>query len=65
MKLKANDTLHVSSVKADNIMQGEQFEVADNVGKELIDRGLATEIKPASAAKPENKGTVSAKTKGK
>ncbi len=65
MKLKANDTLHVSSVKADNILRGEQFEVANNVGKELVDRGLATEIKPASQAKTENKGTVSAKAKGK
>lgn len=65
MKLKANDTLHVSSVKADNILQGEQFEVADNVGKLLVDRGLATEIKPSTEVKTENKGSVSVAKKAK
>ena len=50
MKLKANDTLHVSSVKADNIAPGEVFEVDENAGKHLVARGLAAEVK--SAPKP-------------
>lgn len=43
MKLKAKDTLHVSSVKADNIAPGEVFEVSDDMGRQLVERGLATE----------------------
>jgi hypothetical protein len=45
MKLKANDTLHVSSVKADNLAPGEEFEVSDDFGRQLVERGLATEVK--------------------
>jgi hypothetical protein len=57
MKLKANDTLHVSSVGPENIAPGEVFEVSDDVGKQLVERGLATEAKGAKAEKaaPENK----------
>jgi hypothetical protein len=53
MKLKATDTIHVSSVQADNILAGEQFEVSDAEGKSLVDRGLAVEVK--AAAKAQNK----------
>lgn len=58
MKLKANDTLHISSVKADNILPGDQFEVSDERGRDLVQRGLATEVKPPAAkkaAEPSNK----------
>lgn len=65
MKLRATDTLHISSVKADNILPGEEFEVSDEQGKSLIDRGLATRVSTAKAAtsaknkkaaEPANKG---------
>ena len=61
MKLKANDTLFISSVKSDNILPGEQFEVSDAEGKRLIDDGLATLVRPAkrsagkTARPPKNK----------
>jgi hypothetical protein len=53
MQLKANDTLHVSSVKADNIAPGEVFEVADDTGRQLVEKGLATEVKAQKAEKAE------------
>lgn len=56
MKLKAVDTLHVSSVKADNIKPGEEFEVSDDLGRQMVERGLATAVsaeKPAPRAEPE------------
>ena len=51
MKLKAKDTLHVSSVKPDNIQPNEEFEINDADGKSLVERGLATEVKPAPKPK--------------
>ncbi len=75
MKLKANDTLHVSSVKADNLLPGEEFEVSDDIGRQLVDMGRATEVKGKAAAKsepaapenkaeppPENKAPISSKS---
>ncbi len=55
MKLKAHDTLHVSSVRADNIKPGEEFEVSDDFGRQFVERGLATEVVAAAAneAKPD------------
>jgi hypothetical protein len=44
MKLKAKDTLHVSSVKADNLVPGEEFEVPDDVGHQFVERGLAIRV---------------------
>lgn len=59
MKLKAIDTLHVSSVKADNILPGESFEVSDDFGRQLIERGLASEVKTTKAeAKEETKAEI-------
>ena len=69
MKLKANDTLHISAVKADNLAPGEVFEVDDATGKELVDRGLATETKAAAPvenkmeAAPANKAAPKRKAK--
>lgn len=61
MKLKANDTLHVSSVKADNLAPGEEFEVSDDIGRQLIELGRATEVKVAKAAeKPAEKPSAKA-----
>lgn len=55
MKLKANDTLHVSSVKADNIAPGEEFDVSDDIGKELVNRKLAIEVQGKAETKAEPK----------
>lgn len=67
MKLKANDTLHVSSVKADNLLTGEVFEVEDSIGEDLIKRKLASPVAdnaqigaPATA----NKGSAPTRKKG-
>jgi hypothetical protein len=59
MKLKAKDTLHVSAVKADNIVPGEEFEVSDDFGRQLVERGLATEI----IGKTEEKAAAPVKNK--
>ncbi len=75
MRLKATDTLHVSAVKADNIAPGEEFEVSDDTGQKLIEKGLAVEVKGKAAAKADappankkepallNKAIISAKDK--
>lgn len=61
MKLKAKDTLHVSSVKPENLAPGEEFEVSEAVGRSLVERGLATEVKAAPA--PKNKAEPKPKNK--
>lgn len=38
MKLRARDQVHVSSVRADSLRPGEEFEVGDAVGEELMQR---------------------------
>lgn len=78
--MKANDTLHISSVKADNILPGEEFEVSTAVADDLEARGLAKRGKKAEPApankmapEPDNKAEkpplsalhVPAKAKGK
>lgn len=64
MKVKVKDSIHISSVRATNIVKGEVVEVGPAVGRQLIDRGLATPVRekkkapsPANkkAAEPENK----------
>lgn len=61
MKLKAIDQLHVSSVKPDSLRPGEEFEVSDAAGKELLKTGKVARVETvdAAAAKsepaPENK----------
>ena len=61
MKLKAKDQLHVSSVQAATLRPGEEFEVSEPVGRDLVKRGLATQVRAPKkdaakkAAVPENK----------
>ena len=55
MKLRANDTLHVSSVGPDNIAPGQEFEVAEDTGRQLVEKGLASVVKAKSEPKPANK----------
>ncbi|WP_441280512.1 hypothetical protein [Tardiphaga sp. 862_B3_N1_1] len=65
MKLKANDTLHVSSVKADNILPGEEFEVSDDFGRQMVERGLAVEVSGGKTAKAEAAKQEPAKVEAK
>ena len=53
MILQALDTIHVSSVSSENITTGQTFEVDDQAGRSLIERGLAIEVDAATAAKAE------------
>ena len=60
MKLKALDTVKITSVSRDKLNAGDEFEVSDDVGAALVARGLAAEVKPPvenkEAAKPKAKG---------
>ena len=60
MILQALDTIHVSSVSSDNITTGQTFEVDDQTGRSLIERGLAIEVDAAVAAKTEPAANVEA-----
>ena len=42
MLMKALDTLHVSAVGPDIILAGQTFEIADNDGETLRQRGTAS-----------------------
>ena len=53
MILQALDTIHVSSVSSENITTCQTFEVDDQAGRSLIERGLAIEVDAAAAAKAE------------
>lgn len=53
MILQALDTIHVSSVSSENITTGQTFEVDEQAGRSLIERGLAIEVDAAAAAKAE------------
>lgn len=44
MLMKALDTLHISAVGPDIILVGHTFEIADNDGEILHQRGLAESI---------------------
>lgn len=60
MKLKARQQLHVSSVRADTIRAGEEFEVSEPIGKSLIARDLASRVSsPAKGSR--KKGGKNAK----
>lgn len=49
VKMKAVDTLHVSSAGPDNIEPGGSFEVNETEAKQLEDRGLAKRVGSAKA----------------
>lgn len=56
VSMKALDTLHISNVQADNICEGETFEVPEDEAKRLEDRGLAKRVgAKAEKAAPANK----------
>lgn len=64
MRLRAKDQIHISSVQADSLQPGQEFEVADAAGAELLKRHPATfeEISEAVKAEPapENKAESAA-----
>lgn len=51
VRMKANDTLHVSSVGPHNLAPGEEFEVSSVFADDLESRGLAKRVGGKSAAK--------------
>lgn len=55
MKLKATDTVHITAVQSDPLFAGDEFEVDDEAGQSLIERGLATEVPDKPAPKPKGK----------
>lgn len=66
MKLRAYDTVHVSTVRAENLRPGEEFEIGDAAGEELLKahpglfavvEGAKAEPAPSNKAEPapENK----------
>lgn len=75
IRMKANDTLHISSVSADNIPPNGEFVVSGEIADDLEKRGLAKRLseEKAEPAAPSNKAesaapankAVSAKRKGK
>ena len=52
MIVKALDTVHVSSVSSNNITTGQTFEIDDQAGRSLIERGLAIEVDALEAPAP-------------
>lgn len=60
MKIKTKDQMHISAIRADTIPPDTVIEVSDEVGKSLIERGLATKLAPA----PKNKMAPSSANKG-
>lgn len=56
IKMKASDTLHVSSVGPDNLVEGDEFVVSEGEAKQLEAAGLAERIGEEKAEKaPDNK----------
>jgi hypothetical protein len=52
MRLRAHDQVHVSSVKAESLRPGEEFEVSDAAGADLIKAhpGLFEEVRSTASA---------------
>lgn len=63
MRLKANDTMHISNVSAEPIQPGQRFTIEEGQGRQLVKRGLASEVAEAPKPKNENKGSVATETK--
>lgn len=55
MLMKALDTLHISAVGPDIILAGETFEIADNDGEILHQRGLAEPVEDVPAPQPKTR----------
>lgn len=58
MKVKAQDTLHITSVSSEPIRPGQEFTLPDDEAKKLVDRGLVSKVsqpRKKAAPKPKNK----------
>lgn len=57
MKLKALDQVHISSVKADSLQPGEEFEVSAATGKELLAKrpGTVEQVADEDSGVPDEK----------
>ncbi|HEV7283406.1 MAG TPA: hypothetical protein VGN75_01025 [Kaistia sp.] len=64
MKLIAIDTIHISSVKAENLLPGEEFETDEGTAKLLLQRGLVHEVKAKAAPKNKAEAPPADKTDG-
>jgi hypothetical protein len=62
VRMKANDTLHLSAVRADNLAPGEEFEVSGVFADDLESRGLATRLGAKAGAKAEEAPANKAET---
>lgn len=64
MRLRATGQMHISSVKADTIRPGEEFDINDGEGQRLIARGLAVKVNAKKAPAPNNKAAPAPRNKG-
>jgi hypothetical protein len=68
MKLRARDQIHISSVQADSIRPGQEFEVSDAAGSELL-KAHPTRLErvgaPAAKAEPTPKNKAEPKPANK
>lgn len=63
MKLKALNQIHISAVKADSLRPGEEFEVSEALGRELLSKHPSTFASVGAAkakAAPKNKAEPAA-----
>lgn len=66
VKMKANDTLHISALGPDNIPPNGEFEVSENEATRLEKAGYAMRIGgKKAAAKPANKKAAEPANKGR
>lgn len=67
MKLRAHDQIHVSSVKTDSLRPGEEFEVSDDLGAELLKKHPTkfSEVDGAKSEKPAKNKSAGAAPKNK
>lgn len=52
MKMRVVDQLHVSSVGPNTMAKGAEFEISDDLGRSLAERGLAAPVGAAEKAEP-------------
>ena len=68
MKLRARDQIHISSVQADSIRPGQEFEVSDAAGDDLLTAHptrLERVSAPAAKSEPAPKNKAEAKPANK
>lgn len=63
MKLKALDQVSISAVQADSLRKGQEFEVSDAYGAELLEKlpGVVAKVDPVAASLGKAAATTSNK----